>query len=125
MRMTMGLTLRRTARRINRLNGARMLILSGYSAQPDSQTPDFLALSPITGGPTALGFDSYFGTDVPNYPPYCFIENERTVGIPSVPKPKSMYGTDGIMLPGWRLDAILPRAGGAGLRVRAALGRGE
>src|SRR5215472_2492421 len=46
MRMTMGLTLRRTARRINRLNGARMLILSGYAAQ---QTPDFLALSFDTG----------------------------------------------------------------------------
>src|SRR5215471_12152783 len=45
MRMTMGLRLRRTARRINRLNGARMLILSGYAAQPHSQTPDFLALS--------------------------------------------------------------------------------
>src|SRR6516165_1278003 len=44
IRITMGLTLRRTARRINRLNGARMLILSGYAAQPHSQTPDFLAL---------------------------------------------------------------------------------
>jgi hypothetical protein len=46
--MTMGLTLRRTARRINRLNGARMLILSGYAAQPHSQTPNFLALSKIS-----------------------------------------------------------------------------
>jgi hypothetical protein len=27
------------------LNGARMLILSGYAAQPHSETPDFLALS--------------------------------------------------------------------------------
>lgn len=63
---------------------------------------------PITGGPTELGFDSYFGTDIPNYPPYCFIRNDRTVGIPSVPKPKEMYGTDGIMLPGWKLEAILP-----------------
>ncbi len=63
---------------------------------------------PIIGGPTELGFDSYFGTDVPNYPPYCFIQNDRTVGIPSIPKPKGVYGTDGIMLPGWRLDAILP-----------------
>src|SRR5262249_32294098 len=44
----MGLTLRRTARRIKRLNGARMLILSGYAAQPHSQTPDFLTLSPST-----------------------------------------------------------------------------
>lgn len=63
---------------------------------------------PVTGGPTELGFDSYFGTDVPNYPPYCFIRNDRTVGIPSVPKPKTMYGSDGIMLPGWKLEEILP-----------------
>jgi arylsulfatase A len=63
---------------------------------------------PIAGGPTEVGFDSYFGVDVPNYPPYCFIENDRTIGIPSIPKPKSIYGTDGEMLPGWRLDAILP-----------------
>ena len=63
---------------------------------------------PITEGPTTLDFDSYFGTDVPNYPPYCFIENDRTVGIPSIPKPKTIYGTPGEMLPGWRLDAILP-----------------
>lgn len=62
----------------------------------------------VTGGPTELGFDSYFGTDVPNYPPYCFIHNDRTAGIPSVPKPKEMYGTDGIMLPGWKLEEILP-----------------
>ena len=27
------------------------------------------------GGPTTRGFDSYFGTDVPNWPPYCFIAN--------------------------------------------------
>ena len=63
---------------------------------------------PVTGGPTEVGFDFYFGVDAPNYPPYCFIRNDRTVGIPSIPKPKEMYGNDGIMLPGWRLDAILP-----------------
>ena len=38
---------------------------------------------PISGGPTTRGFDEYFGTDVPNWPPYCFIDNDRTVGIPS------------------------------------------
>jgi arylsulfatase A-like enzyme len=62
----------------------------------------------IPGGPTAVGFDQYFGTDVPNYPPYCFIENNRTVGTPSVEKPASIYGNPGIMLPGWKLDRILP-----------------
>ena len=38
---------------------------------------------PIAGGPTTRGFDEYFGTDVPNWPPYCFIENDRTLGIPT------------------------------------------
>jgi arylsulfatase A-like enzyme len=66
---------------------------------------------PLTNGPTTRGFDSYFGTDVPNYPPYCFIENDRTVGLPSVPKPEEIYGNPGIMLPGWRLEPILPALG--------------
>ncbi len=38
---------------------------------------------PIAGGPTTRGFDLYFGTNVPNWPPFCFIENDRTVGIPT------------------------------------------
>lgn len=62
----------------------------------------------IGGGPTAAGFDYYFGDDVPNYPPYCFIENDRTVGMPSVMKPQSMFGNAGVMLEGWKLDAVMP-----------------
>ncbi len=62
---------------------------------------------PIEGGPTTKGFDYYFGTAVPNYPPYCFIENDKTLGIPSVPKPASMFGNPGPMLPGWKLVDIL------------------
>ena len=63
---------------------------------------------PITDGPTPRGFDYYFGTDVPNFPPYCFIENDRTVGIPTVPKPGNMFGSPGPMLAGWKLEDILP-----------------
>lgn len=62
----------------------------------------------IGNGPTTRGFDTYFGTAVPNYPPYCFIDDRRTVGIPSVLKPKDMYGNPGPMVPGWRLEPILP-----------------
>ena len=32
---------------------------------------------PIQGGPLGAGFDYYFGDDVPNMPPYAFIENDR------------------------------------------------
>lgn len=63
---------------------------------------------PIANGPTTRGFDYYFGTDVPNFPPYCFIENDRTVGIPTVKKPDSMFGSPGLMLDGWDLRQILP-----------------
>jgi len=62
---------------------------------------------PIAEGPTTHGFDYYFGTDVPNYPPYCFIENDRTVGIPSLPN-RPEFNRPGPMLPGWRWVDIMP-----------------
>ena len=71
---------------------------------------------PIPDGPTTRGFDLYFGTDVPNYPPYCFIENDRTVGIPSEAAPvgKDSFNIAGPMLPDWKLVDVLP-----GLEKRA------
>ena len=64
---------------------------------------------PISGGPTSRGFDFYFGTNVPNHPPYCFIENDRTVGQPTDQKTvRDLNGLPGPMLRGWKFDAILP-----------------
>jgi arylsulfatase A len=71
--------------------------------------PDFT--KPIANGPLTRGFDYYFGTHVPNQPPYCFIENDRTVGLPTARKTESTLSTSGQpgpMLPGWKFDAILP-----------------
>jgi arylsulfatase A-like enzyme len=63
----------------------------------------------ILGGPTTRGFDEYFGTDVPNYPPYCFLQNDRTVGQPTAMKEmQNLDGRPGPMLPGWKFDPILP-----------------
>jgi arylsulfatase A-like enzyme len=64
----------------------------------------------IPNGPTTRGFDYYFGTDVPNYRPYCFLENDRTVGIPSAAAPvgKDAFNIAGPMLPGWKLVDVLP-----------------
>lgn len=61
---------------------------------------------PIADGPTAHGFDTYFGTCVPNYPPYCFIENDRTVGLPD--RPCKEFEFPGPGLAGWRQEEILP-----------------
>ena len=62
---------------------------------------------PIASGPTSRGFNYYFGDDVPNFPPRCFIENDRSVGIPSVDRPKGMFGHDGPTLAGWDLSVVL------------------
>ncbi len=68
---------------------------------------------PTTGGPTTRGFDYYFGVDVPNWPPYCFIENDRTVGIPSELLPKRLLGDNqasisGPAMPYWHFEQLLP-----------------
>lgn len=63
---------------------------------------------PLGGGPLDRGFDTYFGVDLPNMPPYAWIEGRRLTAIPSVPKPKEMFGTEGPMVPGWKLEEILP-----------------
>jgi len=71
---------------------------------------------PIPGGPTARGFDLYFGTDVPNWPPFCFIENDRTIGIPGEFLPVRLFknhqaSNQGPALTDWKLEAILPALG--------------
>lgn len=68
---------------------------------------------PIAGGPMTRGFDTYFGTDVPNYPPYTFIENDRIVAQPTAWHAKEWDNLylfyAGPMAPGWRFDQILPK----------------
>jgi arylsulfatase A len=69
---------------------------------------------PTTGGPTTRGFDRYFGVDVPNWPPYCFIEDDRTVGIPSGFLPPRLLGhnqasTPGPAMPYWHFEQLLPK----------------
>ena len=71
---------------------------------------------PITGGPTSSGFDSYFGTDVPNWPPYCFIEDNQTVGIPTTYLDSKLIGNNqasrqGPAIENWTLEPILPALG--------------
>lgn len=62
----------------------------------------------IGGGPVDRGFDTYFGVDVPNFPPYTWFENDRVTEPPTVEKPESMYGHPGLMTPGWSLEAMIP-----------------
>ncbi|MDP6117995.1 MAG: arylsulfatase [Planctomycetota bacterium] len=68
---------------------------------------------PTTGGPTTRGFDYYFGVDVPNWPPYCFIENDCPVGTPSEFLPSRLVGDNlasmsGPAMPYWNFEQLLP-----------------
>jgi len=71
---------------------------------------------PIPGGPTTVGFDEYFGVDIPNWPPFCFIENDRTLGIPSEFGAGRLFGKrqasrQGPSLMNWKLEDVLPALG--------------
>ena len=46
---------------------------------------DFDWSKPISGGPLSHGFDSYFGDDVPNFPPYAWFEDDRVITEPTEP----------------------------------------
>jgi arylsulfatase A-like enzyme len=88
--------------------------------QPPRSGPDRLSnvdfTRPVADGPTTRGFDVYFGTDLPNYPPYCFIENDRTVGLPTVPN-RPEFNRPGPMLPAWQWVDIMPEITRRALRV--------
>lgn len=59
-------------------------------------------------GPTTRGFDRFFGiTGSLDMQPYCFLDQDRTLGVPSVPKPV-LYPQQrpGLQVPGWRDDEV-------------------
>ena len=71
---------------------------------------------PIPGGPTERGFDSFFGVDLPNLPPFTWIRNDRILIQPTekyvhdptagVVMPRNFVGCP--MAPNWKFDDILP-----------------
>ncbi|MCA9246019.1 MAG: arylsulfatase [Planctomycetales bacterium] len=97
----------------------KLLDRNGKQAAPsDAQRNAWRQIfsQPIAGGPITRGFDRYFGTDVPNWPPYCFIENDRTVGIPSEFLDTKLLRNNqaskqGPALKDWTLEPILPALG--------------
>ncbi|MCD6361703.1 MAG: arylsulfatase [Armatimonadetes bacterium] len=63
---------------------------------------------PLTDSPIHHGFDTYWGIAASlDMPPYCFIEDDHTVGIPSVEKePYNPQQRKGLMAPDWRDDLV-------------------
>jgi len=63
---------------------------------------------PVYGGPTTLGFDYFFGiAGSLDMPPYCFIENDHTCGVPDREK-EHYYNQQrrGMQTPDWRDEEV-------------------
>jgi len=91
---------------------------------PDAPPPDpksgesaraFDWSRPVTGGPLSHGFDHYFGDDVPNFPPYAWIEGDRVIGpptgplvLPGKPAEGGWEARPGPMVAGWDFHAVGP-----------------
>lgn len=71
---------------------------------------------PIPGGPIDRGFEYYFGVDLPNLPPFTYLENDRVAIQPTaafqpdpaegIVLPKRFAGSPAA--PNWRMQDILP-----------------
>ena len=72
---------------------------------------------PIPDGPCAQGFDYYFGDGTINFPPYCWVENDRVVEAPTVMMDTKTFKQipegnwefrGGPMVEGWDPYKVLP-----------------
>ncbi len=79
-----------------------------FSAQMQGHGRDINYEKPFTGGPTDLGFEHYFGiAGSLDMPPYCFLEQDRAVGLPLEEKTELVTSQrPGLQSPGWRDDAV-------------------
>ena len=77
---------------------------------PDMQASgwDVDYTKPFTDGPLSHGFERFFGiAGSLDMPPYCFLDQDRTVGIPDRPKePLVTSQRPGPQVDGWQDDAV-------------------
>lgn len=77
---------------------------------------DYDWTKPIPDGPLAQGFDYYFGDGTINFPPYCWVENDRVTETPTMLVSEagfkalegSMEFREGPMVEGWDPFKVLP-----------------
>jgi arylsulfatase A len=73
---------------------------------------------PFTGGPTAVGFDRYFGISASlNMPPFCFLQNDHVLRLPIINQPKNrdanfMAVDEGVRSPDFTIHGVMPRLAG-------------
>ncbi len=75
----------------------------------------------IQGGPTARGFDHYFGISASlNMSPFCYIENDRPVVIPHLQQERIRTDfitvDEGVRSPDFTITGVMPRLTGEAVR---------
>ena len=73
---------------------------------PQADSIDWSLQAPA--GPTANGFDYYFGDGTPNFPPYGFVENDRMVVAPTIQVKEGGHYKPGPSVAGWQFDQVMP-----------------
>ncbi|MFD7160593.1 arylsulfatase [Kribbella sp. NPDC059898] len=79
-----------------------------YHGQMENPGRDVDYRAPFTGGPLELGFDRFFGISGSlDMPPYCFLDGDRTVGVPDQEKESRVGGQrPGLQVGGWQDDQV-------------------
>ncbi len=73
---------------------------------PDSRNVDWT--KPIQNGPTAVGFDEYFGISASlDMPPWVYLENEKATAQPDH-EAELWKGRPGPAITGWAMEEVLP-----------------
>ena len=62
-------------------------------------------------GPLNQGFDTFFGMDAPNFPPYTWMKDDRVTVLPTEPWTRKMGLRDGPCVPGWDPVEVMPEIG--------------
>jgi arylsulfatase A-like enzyme len=86
--------------------GLQWATKDGQAPSPDGENVDYAA--GVSGGPLELGFDTCFCiTGSLDMAPYCFIQDDHTVGIPNTEKhPYNPQQRKGLMVPGWNDELV-------------------
>jgi arylsulfatase A-like enzyme len=88
-----------------------------WSKKNAGKPDDYDWSKPIPDGPLAQGFDYYFGDGTINFPPYCWVENDRVVEAPTVMMDTKTFKKipegnwefrGGPMVEGWDPYRVLP-----------------
>ncbi|MFA9452912.1 MAG: sulfatase-like hydrolase/transferase [Candidatus Aminicenantaceae bacterium] len=86
--------------------------LEGFQRQFTMNEDEIDFSQPVVGGPCDLGFDYFFGTAgcSTSDAPYCFIENDSWVGVPSVQSSDDLHKLPGfypgLMAADWDLEQV-------------------